>query len=412
MPTRTQHRRTATPLGRGAAAMAVAAAFGFAAVVPGPAFNPALAQAPAGATAPAARPVAATPGEARLSQPQLEQLLAPIALYPDELLMQMLMAATYPLEVVQAQRWLGQGQNAQLRGDALAQALEAQSWDPSVKSLVPFPDVLKMMNDQLEWTQQVGDARAGAAGRRAERRAGAARPRAGRRHAAERAAADGTVNTNVTVARRPRGAPPPVVPPPPQIIVIEPTQPDTVYVPAYDPTVVYRHLALSVLSAGLLPAAAGLGPGQRAADRHGLRRRRGAGRLALGLGAPGLEQRQRRTSTRTATTTSTSTGPRSAATLAARRHAPAGRGLSQRRCPQPLPAAAAHAGRGGTREFRGRRRDQFRGRMDNVEPAAAALAGSRAGRWPWRRRGSGGPVTARRWRRRSRRPGDRPAAAR
>jgi hypothetical protein len=66
-------------------------------------------------------------GHRRLTQAQLEQLLAPIALYPDQLLMQMLMAATYPLEVVQAKRWLGQGQNAALRGDALAQALESRS---------------------------------------------------------------------------------------------------------------------------------------------------------------------------------------------------------------------------------------------------------------------------------------------
>src|SRR4029453_19577985 len=104
------------------------------------------------------QPVATRTGEDRLTQPQLEQLLAPIALYPDSLLAQLLMAATYPLEVVQAQRWLERRGNASLGGEALAKALESQPWDDSVKSLVAFPDVLKMMNEQLEWTQQVGDA--------------------------------------------------------------------------------------------------------------------------------------------------------------------------------------------------------------------------------------------------------------
>src|SRR5690606_21291553 len=73
-------------------------------------------------------------------------------------LAQMLMAATYPLELVQAQRWLGHEGHASLRGEVLAQALQSQPWDASVKSLVPFPDLLKMMNDQLDWTQQLGDA--------------------------------------------------------------------------------------------------------------------------------------------------------------------------------------------------------------------------------------------------------------
>src|SRR3954447_21256977 len=137
-------------------ALCVAACFGIATVGDRP-IRPAVAQAPPpGAVAPA--PVAAQTDESRLTQPQLEQLLAPIALYPDTLLAEMMMASTYPLEVVQAQRWLGRGGNARLRGEALAQALQTESWDDSVKSLVLFPDVLKMMNEQLEWTQQLGDA--------------------------------------------------------------------------------------------------------------------------------------------------------------------------------------------------------------------------------------------------------------
>ncbi|MEO3474732.1 DUF3300 domain-containing protein, partial [Roseomonas sp. CAU 1739] len=194
-----------------------------------------------GQAAPAVTPraVATAPQQDSLTQAQLEQLLAPIALYPDDLLVQMLMASTYPLEIVQAKRWLGQGQNAALRGDALAQALVAQSWDPSIKSLVPFPDVLTMMNDQLDWTQQLGDAvlaqqqdvmnsiqvlrsRAQAAG-------------------TLQSGPQQTVNVTQTVNVPPpaAGAPAAVVAPPPQVITIAPTQPDTVYVPAYDPNVVY-----------------------------------------------------------------------------------------------------------------------------------------------------------------------------
>src|SRR5262245_6104366 len=87
---------------------------------------------------------------------ELEQVLAPIALHPDALISQILMASTYPLEVVQADRWAKQ--NASLKGDALTKALEQQNWDPSVKSLVNFPQVLTMMSEKLDWTQKLGDA--------------------------------------------------------------------------------------------------------------------------------------------------------------------------------------------------------------------------------------------------------------
>jgi hypothetical protein len=89
-------------------------------------------------------------------QEQLEQMVAPIALYPDDLLTQILMASTYPLEIVQAARWTKQ--NKDLKGDKLTEALENQNWDPSVKSLVNFPEVLAKMNENLEWTQNLGDA--------------------------------------------------------------------------------------------------------------------------------------------------------------------------------------------------------------------------------------------------------------
>ena len=105
-------------------------------------------QAPAGAVQ---QPALFTPD-------QLDQLLAPIALHPDPLVGQILMAATYPLEVVQAARWLQDPTHAALTGLALAAALDLQPWDPSVKALVPFPEILRMMEASLDWTEAVGDA--------------------------------------------------------------------------------------------------------------------------------------------------------------------------------------------------------------------------------------------------------------
>src|SRR5580658_242492 len=94
----------------------------------------------------------------QLAPGQLDQMLAPIALYPDELLGQILMAAGYPIEVVEADRWLQDPANASLTGDQLSAALEQQNWDPSVKSLIAFPQVLNMMNGQLDWTESLGEA--------------------------------------------------------------------------------------------------------------------------------------------------------------------------------------------------------------------------------------------------------------
>ena len=118
--------------------------------------TPAQATAPVPPPSPVQQPE--QPSAAPFKPEELDQLLAPIALYPDELIVQILTAATYPLEIVLAARWVADPKNAALKGDTLAQALEAQSWDPSVKSLVPFPSVLKMMSDKLDWTQKLGDA--------------------------------------------------------------------------------------------------------------------------------------------------------------------------------------------------------------------------------------------------------------
>ena len=117
------------------------------------------AEAPAPTTTaegPAPKPEAETPQLFKAEQ--LDQLLAPIALYPDTLLAQILMAATYPIEIVKVDRWLQDPSHASLRGDQWANAIEAEAWDPSVKSLVPFPRILRMMDQQLDWTEQLGNA--------------------------------------------------------------------------------------------------------------------------------------------------------------------------------------------------------------------------------------------------------------
>ena len=101
--------------------------------------------------------IAAPTTEARrFSQQELDQLLAPIALYPDALLAQVLMASTYPLEVVEANRWVKA--HSYLMGDERQAALEEQNWDPSVKGLIIVPQVLSMMDEKLDWTEKLGDA--------------------------------------------------------------------------------------------------------------------------------------------------------------------------------------------------------------------------------------------------------------
>jgi uncharacterized membrane protein YgcG len=93
-----------------------------------------------------------------LTQAQLDQLVAPVALYADPVLTDVLTASTYPLEVVEARRWTDDPANAALNGDALATALAAQDWDPSIKALVPFPEVLETMDSHLDWTERLGEA--------------------------------------------------------------------------------------------------------------------------------------------------------------------------------------------------------------------------------------------------------------
>ena len=96
------------------------------------------------------------PAAQTLSPEQLESMVAPIALYPDSLLSQVLVASTYPLEVVEAQQWLDQNQG--LTGTALTDAAKKQGWDPSIQALVAFPEVIKRLNEDVRWTTDLGNA--------------------------------------------------------------------------------------------------------------------------------------------------------------------------------------------------------------------------------------------------------------
>jgi hypothetical protein len=150
-------------------------------------------------------------------QEELDQILAPIALYPDSLVAQILMASTYPLEVVQADRFAKQ--NASLKDEALTKALESQSWDPSVKSLVNFPQVLTMMSEKLDWTQKLGDAFL------AQQKLVMDTIQSLRAKAQAAGNLKTTKEQTVIVEEK--------------IIKIESASPQVVYVPTYNPTVVY-----------------------------------------------------------------------------------------------------------------------------------------------------------------------------
>ena len=103
-----------------------------------------------------AQPPAPAPSQQLLKTEELDQLVAPVALYPDTLLASVLMASTYPLEVVQADRWASA--NKGLKGEKLKAEADKQPWDDSIKQLAATPSVLNMMSTQLEWTQKLGDA--------------------------------------------------------------------------------------------------------------------------------------------------------------------------------------------------------------------------------------------------------------
>ena len=173
---------------------------------------------------------------------QLYQLVAPIALFPDNLVAQVLAASTYPDQVSAAYNWLQQ--NSSLKGEQLLQAVNQQPWDASVKGLTQFSDVLSQMATNLSWTSALGDAYFN------EPQSVMNAVQVMR----QRAYQAGNLKTNqqqkVTVENQAPGATAPapassgeaqttIVQPPPQTIIIQPAQPEVVYVPTYNPTVVY-----------------------------------------------------------------------------------------------------------------------------------------------------------------------------
>jgi uncharacterized membrane protein YgcG len=166
----------------------------------------------------ASAPVSPEPAEGvALSPEELDQLVAPIALYPDALVAQVLAASTYPTEIVEAHRWLQQ--NSALKGQALAQAVNQQSWDPSVKALTQFPAVLAMMDQNLSWTSALGAAYTN------DTQSVMSALQAMRRRAQQAGNLKSTAQQSVTDDG--------------QAIVIEPASPELVYVPEYDPWLIY-----------------------------------------------------------------------------------------------------------------------------------------------------------------------------
>jgi len=169
-----------------------------------------------------AAPAATSPSTDQLLKPeQLDALVAPIALYPDNLLSLVLMASTYPLEVVQADRWVREHKT--LKGEQQKTEVDKQAWDESVKSLVATPDVLSMMSTKLDWTLKLGDA--------------VLAQQADVMDAIQRLRTKAEANNKLTstkqqtvTKRQEQGR---------QVIAIEPADPETIYVPYYDPAVVY-----------------------------------------------------------------------------------------------------------------------------------------------------------------------------
>jgi hypothetical protein len=159
----------------------------------------------------------APPAAPQLSAQELQQLVAPIALYPDALVAQILAAATYPTQIVEADRWMQRHSN--LNGEELAKEVDKQDWDPSVKALAQFPSVLENMDKNLSWTSSLGEAYAN----EPEDVTNAVQEM---RQQAQKA---GHLNSNEQEQIRTQG----------NTIVIEPASPEVVYVPAYDPWLVY-----------------------------------------------------------------------------------------------------------------------------------------------------------------------------
>ena len=158
-----------------------------------------------------------TPSPAKLSPQELQQLVAPIALYPDALVAQVLAASTYPAEIVEADRWMQS--HSDLKGEKLAKEVDKQSWDPSVKALAQFPSVLENMDKNLSWTSSLGDAYSN------QPQDVTDAVQTLRQQARNAGHLNSNSQENVTTQGK--------------TIVIEPANPEVVYVPAYDPWLVY-----------------------------------------------------------------------------------------------------------------------------------------------------------------------------
>ena len=195
-----------------------------------------------GAAATPSQPAPYTPPSAD----QLSQMVAPIALFPDKLVGQVLASATYPEQITAANQWLGQ--NPSLKGDALQTAEASQPWDVSVKSLTTFPNVLGQMANNIQWTTALGEAYVN------DPNDVMNAIQALRLRAQQSGNLKTSPHLKVSTVVRPSEPPtyatqspsdpvvysgPAIIPPPPQTIVIEPAEPDVVYVPQYNPTVVY-----------------------------------------------------------------------------------------------------------------------------------------------------------------------------
>jgi hypothetical protein len=160
---------------------------------------------------------AATPAAAKQTPEELRQLVAPIALYPDALISQILAGVTYPTEIVEADRWIQE--HSSLKGQDLANEVDKQPWDPSVKALTQFPSVLANMDKNLSWTSALGEAYVG----QPQDVMDAVQIMRARAQNA------GNLKSNQQVKVETQA----------QTIVIEPANPEVVYVPAYDPWLVY-----------------------------------------------------------------------------------------------------------------------------------------------------------------------------
>src|SRR4026208_596894 len=158
----------------------------------------------------------------KIANDQLDSLVAPIALYPDPLLAQTLAASTYPTEIIQLQQWMDRNKN--LQGKALADAVAKQPWDPSIQSLVEFPDVVQRMAGNIQWATDLGNA---FLAQQSDVMDAVQRMRA-------KAQGTGNLKTSAQSVVKTE-----TVPSGKQVIEIQQANPDVVYVPSYDPTVVY-----------------------------------------------------------------------------------------------------------------------------------------------------------------------------